>query len=527
MGIFNIFGNKKNEEDLSLNEANKIFAKRDTNATSLKDLKRRYGEGVEDFSQLTSGFGLYGSNEILGFNSFYKKYLDSSFKNEAEKLTEYRNIARYTEVSEVLEDIVYESTQRDTNGDLLKLHIVDSELEGNENIVKNLYNEFENLFYKRIDIAKKIDELLYTYYVDGKVFFEIVVDESKPKSGVQNIKKLPTETMDFSWNPVSGKYNFFVQYFKAQGKLPKSIEDGMKKEDLVVFYPKQIGYIEYGKYGFGGKKDIIGYLENARQPYNQLKLLETSIVIYRLVRAPERLVFKIDTGNMPLTKAMKFTEQMKQKLQKKVSYDPSTGKMTNSPNVLSMLENFFIPTSSDGRGSSIESIGGNPSGFSELEDLYYFQRKLYRALKYPLSRIESINEKQSSNVLFSQGSGDIARDETKWGRFLKKSQDKFCDAFLDLFLTHLDFVGLSTEYNITKAKLNITLRPPNNYIQQMQQNEINQMWDNYSKTDHPEISKYWRMKKYLNMTDDEIRENAEGLKKDVELGLTPSDDSGY
>lgn len=180
-----------------------------------------------------------------------------------------------------------------------------------------------------------------------------------------------------------------------------------------------------------------------------------------------------------------------------------------------------------GRGSSIESIGGNPSGFSELEDLYYFQRKLYRALKYPLSRIESTNEKQSSSVLFTQSGGDIARDETKWGRFLKKSQDKFCDVFLDLFLTHLDFIGLSTEYSITKAKLNITLRPPNNYIQQMQQNEINQLWDNYSKTDHPEISKYWRMKKYLNMTDNEIRENAEGLKKDIELGLTPSDDSNY
>lgn len=97
----------------------------------------------------------------------------------------------------------------------------------------------------------------------------------------------------------------------------------------------------------GGKKDVIGYLEKARQPYNQLKLLETSIVIYRLVRAPERLVFKIDTGNMPISKAMKFTEEMKQKLQRKVSYDPSTGNMTNSPNVLSMLENFFLPTSSD------------------------------------------------------------------------------------------------------------------------------------------------------------------------------------
>lgn len=147
-------------------------------------------------------------------------------------------------------------------------------------------------------------------------------------------------------------------------------------------------------------------------------------------------------------------------------------------------------------------------------------------MKYPLSRVESANEKQHANILFSSSSGDIARDETKWGRFLKKTQDKFCESFLDLFLLHLDFIGLSTEYEITKAKLNITMQPPNNYIQQMQQNEIDQKWANYDKSDHEEFSKYWRMKKFLGMTDEEIRENAEGLKRDRELGLTPSDD-GY
>ena len=130
-------------------------------------------------------------------------------------------------------------------------------------------------------------------------------------------------------------------------------------------------------------------------------------------------------------------------------------------------------------------------------------------------------------MLFQQSSGDIARDETKWGRFLKKTQDKFCDVLLDMFILHLDFIGLAAEYGITKAKLNLTMQPPNNYIQQMQQYELNQRWENYDKTNHEEFSKYWRMKKFLNMTDDEIRENAEGLKKDIELGLTPSDDSGY
>lgn len=235
MNFFDIFSSKE-----SLNEANKVFQRKESRVKSEKDLKKRYGEGVEDFSQLASGFGLFGSNAISGFNSFYKKYLDSSFKNELEKLNEYRNMARFPEISEVIEDIVYESTQKDINGDILKLHIVDSDLESNENVVKNLYAEFDNLFYKRIDIPKKLDELFYSYYVDGKVYYEIVVDENSPKKGVTAIKKLPTETMDFSWNPVSGKFNFFVQYLASRGKTPRSFEEAQKAEDLISFYPKQI-----------------------------------------------------------------------------------------------------------------------------------------------------------------------------------------------------------------------------------------------------------------------------------------------
>lgn len=785
--------------------------------------------------------------------------------------------------------------------------------------MKNIFQEFNNLFYKRIDIGKKLDDIFYSYYIDGRVYWENIADENKPKLGIMNIKKLPTETMDFSWNPITGKYNFFVQYMKPSGRLPRTIEEAEKSEDTIAFYPKQITYIDYGQYGIGGKRDVIGYLEKARQPYNQLKLLETSVVIYRLVRAPERLVFKIDTGSMPLSKAMKFVEQVKQKLQKKVSYDPSTGKMNNAPNVLcirknteiplldgrhltlqqlidehnqgiqnwvysinrttlniepgkiknalitrpneklirihfdnntyldttydhkfilrnnkdiradelkigdscmpltrenkklsakankyetiynpktekmeythklvvvytqgqykndyvchhidfdrynnspenliymdklahwkyhsdmlteewktnpekrtkaikkgfnkwldknrkyhseyvtrtnieqnkvakmqevlntpeirakqkkavskskkewfenpinkenfsklktkiidayakqlildtfikfnrpkrddlltilklktnilehlkeinknqvinneqwdhlnkgtvislvkemgyidysifkktykgekypgyenhkvtkieylqetddcgcleiennhnfatsqnsqgivfinnSMLENFFLPQSSDGRGSSIESVGGNPSGFSELDDLHYFQKKLYLSLKYPLSRIESIYEKQSGSVMFSQSGGDISRDETKWGMFLKRHQDKIADALLDVFLLHLDLIGLSTEFDITKAKLNISMSVPNNYISQMNQHEFDQRWNNYNTSDKEEFSKYYRMKYILKMTEEEINENIECLKKDKELGLTPSDE---
>ena len=240
--------------------------------------------------------------------------------------------------------------------------------------------------------------------------------------------------MDFSWNPISGKFNFFVQYLKAQGKLPKSIEDAEKKQDLITFYPKQIGYIDYGQYGMGGKKDIIGYLEKARQPYNQLKLLETSVIIYRLIRAPERLVFKIDTGNMPISKALKFTEEMKRKLQKKISYDPSTGKMTNTPDVLSMLENFFIPTSCLTLDTKISLLDGRDLTLTEIIDEFKNNKKNYvysidrqtKEIKYGEIEWAGITKRNQDIVRVHLDNGEFI-DSTLDHKFILRNGD-YCEA---------------------------------------------------------------------------------------------------
>lgn len=966
MGLWNwLTGEPENVE--RLDEALKPFEGKQQKIKP-KRYRDTYGEGIDDFVSLGDAFGVIGTEDLQSFKIFHKKYIDVAYQNELAKITEYRSISRYPEVAEVIEDAVNESSQIDSEGDLIKLEIVDEKLRNNDNIAKNIYEEFDKLFYKRIDLPKKIDDILSTYYTDGRVYLENVLDSSKPKSGIMNLKKLPTETMDFLYNPLTSRFEYFVQYMKQGAKLPINFEQAKTDPNLIAFYPSQITYIDYGQYGAGGRKDVLGFLEKVKQPYNQVKLLETSVVIYRLVRAPERLVFRIDVGNMPRDKAMKFVEKVKTKMQKRVTYDPSTGTMSNEPNVLSMLENFFLPqclvlstkislldgrdlmlseiieefengktnwvysvnqrsgeiipgeiewagitrknteiiriwldngefidctpdhkfilkdgseveaqnlkkfdslmplyrkkekinsrenskdyemifdhsldrwefthrkfskkqkghaihhknfnrfdnspdnlqllpvkdhiklhsqmnhirwedesfrtkmselkkewwknnkeykkvisenqkesfnkkpekreklsilmkekwnddlfrektlnvlknkksettrrrvsegtkrfystekgqlrkkeisverkkwwdstdhelhykkisegvkktynsehgkkikekisqqmsvkvndklanrlfvlwlennnptygeltkllendlifmsewkmlnektphvitdklsnkvvgnvikyglgfknytdfknnviinhkvikverldglydtgcltikdpgenhnfalsvgifvkNSAEGRGSSIETIGGNPSGFSELDDLYYFQKKMYRALKYPLSRVESVQEKQSKEVLFSSSGGDIARDETKWGKFLKKHQDRFCDAFLDLFLLHLDFIGLKTQYEITKDTLKISMTTPNNYISLMHQNEVEQNWNNYRNSDGEEFSKYWRMKKFLKYTDEEINEIVEGRQKDKELGFTKGEE---
>jgi hypothetical protein len=308
---------------------------------------------------------------------------------------------------------------------------------------------------------------------------------------------------------------------------PKSIEEAKKRKDIVVFLPEQIGFVNYGLYG-RTKQEIFGYLEKVRVPYNQLKLLEISVVIYRLIRAPERLVFRIDTGNMPRDKALKYVEKIKQKLSRKQTYNPQTGELTNEPEIFSMLENFYLPQSADGRGSQIETVGGNPAGFAELDDIYYFARKMYRAMKYPMSRVQAGEEKRSADIMFGGSqTGEISRDEIKWAKFLERQQEKFGREFTQLFLLHMDFKGLKKQYDLDSKKIRITFNPPSNYKEQMEQNFLESRYNNYQAlADREEISKYYLMKKFLKWSDEDIQENVDGLKKDQRYGFTSEDGGG-
>lgn len=181
----------------------------------------------------------------------------------------------------------------------------------------------------------------------------------------------------------------------------------------------------------------------------------------------------------------------------------------------------FVKNSADGRGSQIDTIGGNTTGFTELDDIYYFARKLYRALKYPLSRVTAQQERQEREILFGgQTVGEISRDEVKWAKFLEKQQRKFLDVFEDLFLLHLDFKGLKAEYELSKNDINIDMQPPSDYKEQMRQNFYESRFNNYQMmADRAEMSKYYLMKKFLKWSDEEIEANVEGFKKDKEYGF--------
>jgi hypothetical protein len=506
-----------------IQEELKAFANKSEKITP-NDIQSTTGEGWESLHE----FPGIGHLAVGSFNLFYNRYINPEWQSERDKIIGYRDMALMAEVADVIEDATNEATQEDSDGNILTLEIIDSELSRNENIVNNINKEFKYLFE---DLIEDFEDFLWdafrTFMIDGRFYYERIIDLRKPKNGIVGLKKLPAETMDYFYEPKSGYIYNYVQYLSGSPPVVKDVEDAKKKngKELILFNPEQIGFINTGVYG-RSRHDILGYLEKARVPYNQLKLLETSVVIYRLIRAPERLVFRIDTGNMPKDKALKYVEKVKQKLSKKQTYNPQTGQLTNEPEIFSMLENYYLPQSADGRGSQIDSVGGNAAGFAELDDVYYFARKMYRALKYPASRVTASQEKREGDILFGGSStGEISRDEIKWSKFLEKQQSKFCRELEKLFLLHLDFKGLKKQYELDNKKIKIHMTPPSNYKEQMEQNFLETRFNNYSSlADREEMSKYYLMRRYLKWSHDEIQLNVDGKSKDLSMGLVKKED---
>ena len=391
-------------DETTIEEATKEFQNVGIRKTQEQVAAER-GEGWESIHQIPG----VGHLSLQTFNTFYSNYIDRMYENEVAKIFTYREMAAFTEISDVIEEATNESTQLDHDDKIIHLEILDPELSKNTNIVNNINKEFSNLFYNQFNNTQdnfqdKLWDMIRSYYIDGRVFYERVINTNDKTKGIVNLKKLPAETMDYIYNPTTGEIEYYLQYLrKSQGvQRPKTIEEAEKREDVIVFLPEQIGFVNYGIYG-RTKQEIFGYLEKARVPYNQLKLLEISVIIYRLIRSPERLVFRIDTGNMPKDKALKYVEKIKQKLSKKQTYNPETGELTHEPEIFSMLENFYLPQCIE-ITTKIPLLDGRTLTLDEIIKEY---------------------NKGKKNEVYSvdQQTGKIIRGEIEWAGITRKNTD--------------------------------------------------------------------------------------------------------
>jgi len=378
---------------------------------------------------------------IVNAGGYFGTYLDveGNIKNESDLIRKYREIAMYADVDNAIEDIVNESIVKDKEGVIVKLNMEDLKEVLSDNIRGMITQEFEGVL-KLLNFSLRAHEIYRRWYVDGRLYYHKIVDSTKPTEGIKEvrfidprkIKKIrevkKTRQPQTNTEIVTDVKEYYIFNEKglvasAPGQAGTLTAQGLKiAPEAITFVPS--GYVDIDK------NIVMSYLHKAIKPVNQLRMVEDSLVIYRLARAPERRVFYIDIGNLPKIKAEQYMKDIMNKYRNKMVYDAQTGEIRDDKKYLSMLEDFWLPRREGGRGTEIDTLKGGDN-LSQIDDIQYFQKKLYQSLNVPLSRLLP---DQPFN--FARGQ-EISRDEIKFSKFIDRLRNRFGELFYDLLKTQL------------------------------------------------------------------------------------------
>ena len=364
----------------------------------------------------------------------YGSYIDmeGGIKNESELIRRYREISLIPECDSAIEDIVNECITSDTSDRIVSLDLRDVKLSD------SIKDKIQDEFYHILNIMRfnqNSHELFRKWYIDGRVYFHKVVDSKRPKAGIIDIRNI---------DPIKIKK---VRNIEKDRDNKTNVEKITKMEEFYLFNdrgfdksgsgegntvkiaPEAVCYTTSGLLDYT-KNVVVGYLHKAMKTANQLSMIEDALVIYRISRAPERRIFYIDVGNLPKAKAEQYLADVMNKYRNKLIYNADTGEIKDDRKHMSMLEDFWLPRREGGRGTQIETLPGGQN-LSEIEDIEYFKKKLYRSLNVPVSRMEAENG-------FNMGrSAEITRDEVKFNKFTNRLQKKFSRVFTDILRTQL------------------------------------------------------------------------------------------
>ncbi len=399
---------------------------------------------------------------------YFGTYLDleASFKNENDLVTRYREMAMQPELEAAVDEIVNETIVHDVTGK--SVSIILDDLEQPEKIKNMIRDEFENVL-RMMDFSNYGAEIFRNWYIDGRLFYQVLIDEKQPKLGIQElvyidprkIKKVRTiikkKDPRTKIEVVTGVEEFYIFNDKAsqQGQsIVTSVSD-----NAVKIAPDAIINVNSGLLD-AKRQMVLSYLHKAIKPLNQLRMVEDAVVIYRLSRAPERRVFYIDVGNMPKQKAEQYLRDIMTKFRNKVVYDSSTGEVKDDRKFMSMMEDFWIPRRGEGKSTEITTL---PAGqnLGELSDVKYFEQKLYKSLNVPISRLES-------QTGFSLGrTSEITRDELKFNKFIERVRSKFTVLFDELMKRQLALKGICSidEWEVLKEKIHYDFLKDNNFTE--------------------------------------------------------------
>lgn len=419
------------------------------------------------------------------------------------RLRDYRVMAAYSEVSNALDEICDEIFSTDENGYIVKLKFKDESTPADTK--QQIEEEFQN-FIRHFELDERGWEYVRNVLVDGELYFEHVIHEEYTEEGILGVVLIPTELID----PIFGN----VQNMITKGYiLRKPIFDPKNPQkildyQLIPLDKNQVTYINSGTWN-ENKTMRIPFIENCRRAYRQLSLIEDSIVIYRLARAPERLVFNVDVGNMSPPKAEAYLKRLMQAYWSKKTFDSSQGGTVNKFNPQSYLDNYWFAKRAGSEGTTVNQLAG-AANLDQLADIKYFQEKLFEALKVPTNRI---NKEAAYN-----DSINMLREELNFAKFLVRIQQHISSGIKNGFITHLKLKKLWKKHDLKESQFNLVFTPPSNFyeLREYQKLEIKSNAFN-SMTQNESISKTYAQRKYLKWSDKEVLINREFLKKDREF----------
>ena len=470
-------------------------------------------------------------------SGFYGQFVDIEgvYKTEHDLIKRYREMAIHPEVDNAIEDVVNEAIVSDLYDSPVEIEL--SNVNASDSLKKRIREEFKYI-KELLDFDKKSHEIFRNWYIDGRLYYHKVIDLKKPEDGIKELRYI---------DPMKMK---FVRQEKKDKNKPAGIDLGRVDENSKSFYPDIEEYFIFTPKqnypmgmvsGAGGQKgvkiakdtityvnsglvdrnrgSVLSYLHKSIKALNQLRMIEDSLVIYRLSRAPERRIFYIDVGNLPKVKAEQYLKEVMSRYRNKLVYDANTGEVRDDRKFMSMMEDFWLPRREGGRGTEITTLPGGQN-LGELADIEYFQKKLYRALSVPESRI-------ANDGGFNLGrSSEILRDELKFSKFVGRLRKRFANLFSDMLKTQLLLKNIISIEDWDT--INDHIQYDFIYDNQFAELKESELMDGRLATlaaIEPYIGKFysndWVRRKILRQTDAEIVEIDEKIEQEIADGTIP------
>ena len=466
-------------------------------------------------------------------SGFYGQYVDIEgvFRNEYDLIKRYREMSLHPECDEAIEDIVNEAIVSDLHDSPVEIDL--SNLSVGDNIKKTIRDEFKYI-KDLLDFDSKSHEIFRNWYIDGRLYYHKVIDLDNPRDGIQELRYIDAL-----------KVKYVRQMKKKDINTPTLITPQDKK---LAITPQLDEYFEYNPTGGATKsysptngvqgsikiaKDAVTYctsglvdrnkhitlswLHKGIKALNQLRMIEDSLVIYRLSRAPERRIFYIDVGNLPKVKAEQYLREVMNRYRSKLVYDANTGEVRDDKKFMSMLEDFWLPRREGGRGTEITTLPGGQN-LGEITDINYFQKKLYKALGVPETRL-------GGEGGFNLGrSSEILRDELRFNKFVGRLRKRFSNMFLDMLKTQLLLKNVITveDWSGMAEHIQFDYIYDNHFAELKQSELFQERMANLSQAE-PYIGKYFSQdylrREILHQTDDEIVEQDKLIAAEIEAGL--------